>query len=223
MPDFDAMRAHMVACQVRPANVSDPRLLAAMARIPRERFVPETLRAAAYVDDNIELAPGRWLMAPAAFARLAAGAPVRETDAVLDIGCATGYSTAVLGSMAAAAIGVESNAEFAARASDLLAELGVDNAVAVDRPLREGYPEQAPYDVIVLGGAVETVPDALFAQLAEGGRLAAIERRRGVSGASRAGKAARWIKTGGAVSRRPLFDAAAAPLPGFERSAGFVF
>lgn len=223
MPDFETMRAHMVACQVRPSNVSDARLLAAMARIPRERFVPEDRRAIAYVDDDIEIGPGRWLMAPAAFARLAAETPVRPADTVLDIGCATGYSTAVLGSMAAAAIGVEPDPEFAARASDLLAELGIDNAVVVNRPLVEGCPGQAPYDAIVLGGAIGAVPEALLAQLADGGRLAAIERGRGAVGASRAGKAARWIKTGGAVSRRPLFDAAAAPLPGFERSAGFVF
>ena len=221
MSDYETMRAHMVACQIRPNKVADPRLVGALARVPRERFAPEDRRAVAYVDEDLEVAPGRCLMAPAVFARLVAETPVGEADTVLDVGCATGYSTAVLGLVAASAIGIEAEPGLAARAGDLLAELGIDNATVVNRPLEEGYADQAPYDVIFLGGAIETVPEALSDQLAEGGRLVAVLRSRGA--ARRHGKAARFLKTRGRVSRRTLFDAAAAPLPGFRRSAGFAF
>ena len=223
MPDFDAARARMVACQIMPGNVADPRLIDALARVPRERFAPEAKRAAAYVDEDLELAPGRYMMEPAVFARLVAGAPVNEGDTVLDVGCATGYSTAVLGLVAAAAIGIEADAGFAAHAGDLLAELGIDNAVVVNRPLEDGYAEQAPYDVIVIGGAVDAVPEALTDQLAEGGRLVAVVRGPGAAGANRTGKAVRTLKRRGGLSRRTLFDAAVPLLPGFERDAGFVF
>lgn len=223
MPDFEAMRAHMVASQIRPNKVADPRLAAALARVPRERFVPEALRAVAYVDDDLEIAPGRGLMAPATFARLVAEAPVRPGDTVLDVGCGAGYSTAVLGCVAEAAIGIEPDAGLAAQAGALLAELGIDNAVVVNRPLEDGYADQAPYDVILFGGAVAEAPEALADQLAEGGRLVAVARGAGAGGASRAGKAVRLLKIRGAVSRRTLFDAAAPMLPGFERRAGFAF
>ncbi len=218
MSDYDAMRARMVACQIRPNKVADPRLLDAMARVPREHFVPEARRSVAYVDDDIEIAGGRHLMAPAVFARLVAETPVNEGDTVLDIGCAAGYSTAVLGLVAGAAIGIEPDATLAAEANDRLVALGIDNAVVVNRALEDGYPEQAPYDAILFSGAIGAVPDGLSEQLAEGGRLVAVLRRPGA-----AGTAVRWLKTHGAVSRRTLFEAVAAPLPGFERRAGFVF
>ena len=223
MPDFDAMRACMVACQIRPANVADPRLIEALARVPRERFVPDAWRATAYVDEDLPLSAGRYLMEPAVFARLVAHAPVRESDTVLDVGCATGYSTAVLGLVAQAAIGVEGDAGLAETAGDLLVDLGIDNAVVVNGASEEGYAAQAPYDVIVLGGAVDDVPQTLQDQMAEGGRLVAVLRGGGGAAARRTGKATRLLKTHGRVSRRTLFDAAVPPLPGFERSAGFVF
>ena len=145
MPDFDAARARMVACQIAPGNVTDRRLTGAFATVPRERFVPEERRAVAYVDEDIAVAGERRLMAPAALARLIAGAGIGPGDTVLDIGCATGYSTAVLGRIAAAAIGIESDPGLAAEAGDLLVELGIDNAVVVNRPLENGYAGQAPY------------------------------------------------------------------------------
>ena len=204
MPDFDAMRARMVACQIRPANVADPRLIEALARVPRERFVPDAWRATAYVDEDLPLSAGRYLMEPAVFARLVAHAPVRESDTVLDVGCATGYSTAVLGLVAQAAIGVEGDAGLAETAGDLLVDLGIDNAVVVNGASEEGYAAQ-------------------LEQMAEGGRLVAVLRGGGGAAARRTGKATRLLKTHGRVSRRTLFDAAVPPLPGFERSAGFVF
>ena len=221
MPDFETMRAHMVDCQIRPNKVADPRLVDSLAQLPRERFVPESRRAVAYVDSDIEVAPGRWLMEPAVFARLVAETPVGGADAVLDVGCASGYSTAVLGLVAASAIGIEPDPGLAARAGDLLAELGIDNATVVNRPLEGGYPEQAPYDVIFLGGAVDAAPEALSDQLAEGGRLVTVLNGR--SAATRHGKAVRFLKLRGRVSQRTLFDAAARPLPGFRRNPGFAF
>lgn len=221
MPDYETMRAHMVACQIRPNKVADPRLVDALAQVPRERFVSASRRAVAYVDRDLEVAPGRYLMEPAVFARLVAETPVGSGDAVLDVGCASGYSTAILGLVAASAIGIEPDPGLAARAGDLLAELGIDNATVVNRPLEEGYADQAPYDVIFMGGAVDAAPEALSDQLAEGGRLVAVLR--GPAAATRHGKAVRFLKLRGRVSRRTLFDAAARPLPGFRRTPGFAF
>jgi protein-L-isoaspartate(D-aspartate) O-methyltransferase len=223
MPDFDAMRAHMVEGQVRPNKVTDPRLIEALSVTPRERFVPPARRCIAYVDEDLEIAPGRYLMEPAVFARLVEAATVTAADTVLDVGCASGYSTAVLGRLAGTVIGLESDRELLAIATEALAELGIDNAVAVEGPLADGYPAQAPYDVIVLEGAVELVPEGLTDQLADGGRLLAVVANSHLSGRRHIGRATLCVRVGDAVSARPLFDAALPLLAGFERQTRFVF
>jgi len=217
MSEFSAVRQRMVESQIRPNRVTDSRVVEAMAEVPRELFVPRALRGVAYVDEDIEIAPGRYLMEPRVFARLIQAAEIDEGDIVLDIGCGRGYSSAVLARLAATVVALESDEGLAAKAGETLAKLEIDNAVVVGGELPEGYPEQGPYDVVFLSGAVDEVPEALTAQLAEGGRLVAVIGR---GGAGRATLIARHEKL---LLRRPLFDAAVPLLPGFVREPGFVF
>ncbi len=223
MPDFDAMRAHMVESQVLPNRVTDPRLIEALWVTPRERFVPPARRGIAYVDEDLEIAPGRYIMEPAVFARLVEAAAVAPADTVLDVGCASGYSTAILGRLAGTVIGLEVDRELLAVASEALTELGIDNAVVVEGPLTDGYPAQAPYDVIILEGAVEALPEGLTDQLADGGRLVAVVANTHLSGRSHVGSGTLFARIGDTVSARPLFDAALPLLTGFDRRPGFVF
>ncbi len=218
MPDNAAARLNMVDNQIRPSKVSDGRVLAAMAEVPRERFVPKKLEGAAYVDEDLAVAPGRYIMEPAVLARLLQLAAITPGDVVLDVGCATGYATAVLARLAATVVAVESDPKLIERAGALLAELGADNAAVVEGPLAAGYPKHAPYDAIVLGGAVDEVPPAITDQLAEGGRLAAV-----VTHGSSVGKAMLMLRVHGVLSRRIVFDCAVPPLPGFGSGRDFVF
>ncbi|RMF11844.1 MAG: protein-L-isoaspartate O-methyltransferase [Alphaproteobacteria bacterium] len=217
MENFALARDHMIDGQLKPNHVTDPRVLAALRAVPRELFVPKALRGVAYVDEDIEVAPGRFLMEPMVFARLLQETRIKDSDLVLDIGCATGYSSAVLSELAAALVAVEEVPELVERAKSLLAERECGNVAVVEGPLNRGAPDHEPFDVIFINGAVEQIPDALFDQLAEGGRLACVHVVNGV------GKASLFIKDGGVIGRRPLFDAAVPVLPGFERPRGFVF
>ena len=223
MEDFAQARTAMVESQVRPNDVTDRRLLAALTEIPRERFVPAARRAIAYIDEDILLKPAdaerpaRYLMEPMPFAKLVQLADVKPTDLVLDIGCGTGFSSAVLSRLADSVVALECDEELAAAANETLPELQIGNVAVVTGPLHEGYAGEGPYDVIVLNGAVSEVPDALFGQLKEGGRLVAIVAEEGRSLA--------WLFVchGGRASGRPAFSASAKPLPGFAREEGFVF
>ena len=218
MKDFAAARHNMVENQIRTNRVTDPRVMAAMEAIPRERFVPRRLESVAYVDEDVPLAPGRYLMEPLVLARLLQAARIGGSDVVLDIGCASGYSAAVIGRLAATVVAVEGDAALNELATGLLAELDVDNAAVVSGAANEGYPRQAPYDAIVIDGAVEAIPEAIADQLGEGGRLVAV-----VTGGGPVGRATLVERLHGGFSRRTLFDAQVPPLPGFEVEHGFVF
>ncbi len=223
MEDYAAARTKMVDSQLRTTDVTDHALLAAMGEIPRERFVPARMRPLAYIDEDIQVkdasagAPARYLMEPAPFARLVQLAEIAPSDIVLDIGCAPGYSTAVLARLANSVVAVEVDAELAALAGSTLVDLGITNAAVVTGPLEEGYPSEGPYDVIFVGGAVEVVPDGLFAQLKEGGRLVA------VVGYGRAAAATAFTRTDGEFGSRIAFNAHVRPLPGFAKPKAFVF
>ena len=215
--DFEAARHNMVESQLRPNNVTEPRLIDTMGRIPREKFVPASRRAIAYCDESVELSAAdgegngpRYLMEPMTFGRLVQLSGVGKTDLVLDVGCATGYSAAVLGHLADAVVAVEEIESMADEAGNLLTELGVDNAAVLTGRLNEGHAKQGPYDVIILEGSVEEVPKSLFDQLKDGGRLAAVVEEGGV------GQARLYHKSGSTISERPGFGANAKPLPGFE-------
>ncbi len=218
MVDYAAARRNMVESQLRTNKVSDTELIEAFAGIPRELFVPERLRGIAYADRNIALENGRFMMEPMVLARLLQAARPEPGDIALDLGCATGYGTAVLSRLVATVVALEGEAPLAAEANRILSELEIDNAVIVEGALTEGYPKQAPYNVIVMGGAVAEIPPAISDQLADGGRLVAV-----VKGNAGMGRATLMQRGGDVVSSRFLFDAAAPMLPGFEVELSFVF
>jgi protein-L-isoaspartate(D-aspartate) O-methyltransferase len=214
MPDYAAARLNMVETQVRPNDVTDVRIQKAMLEIPREDFVAERLRSIAYMEGCPELGNGRALLDPRSFGKLAHLAGVKHSDRVLDVGCGTGYSTAVLARCADRVIALEEDRQLAARARQLLA--GASNVEVVEGRLTEGWPGQGPYDVIFVNGAMEFRPDTLLAQLDEGGRLVCFIR-------DGAGHAHLFVRGEGAISDRIAFDAEVPVLPGFARTPSFVF
>ncbi|QRG05815.1 protein-L-isoaspartate O-methyltransferase [Xanthobacter dioxanivorans] len=220
MIDFAELRRGMVDGQVRTNNVTDPRIVAAMLEIPRERFVPPALKSLAYIDDDLVLRPGarpRYLIEPMILARLVQVADVQEHEHVLDVGTGTGYSAAVLARLAQQVVAVEEEADLAATATATLAGLGVANVAVMQGPLTAGWPKEAPYDLILVNGSVDEVPAALFAQLKEGGRLVAVVGHGG------AGRACVFTKVAGSISDRVAFNAAVPSLPGFKAAPRFTF
>ncbi len=218
MVDFATARLNMVESQIRPNKVTDPHLLDAFETIPRERFVPEPLRGIAYIDEDVALGGERYVMEPMVLAKLLQAARPGPEDVALDLGCGSGYATAILSRLVATVVALEADAGLAATAIRTLDELEIDNAVVVEGPLAEGYPRQAPYNIILLGGAVAEVPAAIAGQLAEGGRLVTV-----VSVGAGLGRATLMQRDGGVISSRILCDAAVPVLPGFEAAPGFVF
>jgi protein-L-isoaspartate(D-aspartate) O-methyltransferase len=216
--DFATARINMVESQLRTNKVVDEAVLDAFLMVPRERFVPVAFHTSAYVDDNLPLGNGREILAPMILGRLLDAARIRDSDKVLDIGCATGYGTAILARLAASVVGLEEDGELARQAQARLAELGVLHATVINGPLVKGYVEGAPYDVIVIEGSVTTVPDGIAAQLAEGGRLVTVVRAD-----AGLGRATLMNRGQSLLSSRPLFDSAAPPLPGFVPAPSFVF
>ena len=211
----ESARFNMVEAQVRTANVTDQRILAAMNAVAREKFVPRASTALAYADVPVAVAPGRYLLDPRSFAKLVQLAQVKAEDRVLDVGCATGYSSAVLARLTAEVVALEQDADLVRVASELLAN-PIGKVEVVQGALVEGVKDRAPFDVIFVNGAIERVPESLLGQLAEGGRLVAVLK----DGESRA-----WLflKENGQVGKRPDFDADVPILAGFKKAMGFIF
>jgi protein-L-isoaspartate(D-aspartate) O-methyltransferase len=217
MSDYSRARTVMVDNQLRTSNVTDRRLLAVMGRVPREIFVPENRRVLAYIDEAHPLGGDRYLAPPAPFARLVQLAEIDEADRVLDIGCGTGYSTAVLAGLAAEVVGVENNAELAAKARANLAELGVGNASIVEAELLAGPKGKGEFDVVLVEGALSAAPESLFAQLRDGGRLVALIR----SGPTASANV--FVKSGRDVAARAEFNTTLPPLETAKQPPQFVF
>lgn len=216
--EFAAARAHMIESQIRTNKVTDERVLAAFAQIRRELFAPEHLQAVAYVDEALPLGHGRYLMEPMVAARLLQAVAVERADTALVVGAGTGYEAALLGLLARAVVALEQDAELARLAHAALVDHRIATVKVVEAPLPEGCRASAPYDVILFSGAVAELPDQIVAQLAEGGRLAAVVRPEG-----RVGRAVLTTRTGGVIARRVIFDAATPLLPGFQPKPAFVF
>lgn len=217
MVDFERARKAMVDNQVRPGNVTDRRLIAAMLAIPREKFVPASRQALAYIDEAHDLGHGRSMPAPAPFAKLAQLAAIEPGDAVLDLGAGLGYSTAVLAQLAHEVVGVESDATLAAEAQKALSAAGITNAEIVVSDLEAVQPHAGGFDVIILEGAVETVSPGLFKLLRDGGRLVALIKR------GPAAVAHVFVKSGGTVNSRAEFNTSLPPLSAAKATEDFVF
>ncbi len=223
MTDFATARRMMVDGQIRPNDVTDPRIIAAMMDLPRERFLPLSKAGLAYLDLDIPILesadgrPHRFMLKPMLLAKLIQAAEIHENDAVLDVGCATGYSSALLAHLAHSVVALEEEGSLAERAEEVLRPFGFDNISVVKAPLAEGWPAGGPYDVIVLEGASEVEPRALFAQLREGGRLVCVRA------GNAAGKAMLYRRVNAEVSGWPVFEATAPVVPGFTAIPAFVF
>ncbi|WP_206420106.1 protein-L-isoaspartate O-methyltransferase family protein [Minwuia thermotolerans] len=214
--DYEAARQAMINSQLRPNRLIDERLIEAIDRVPREAFVPKELRGIAYVDEDLPLGEGRYMMEPMVLARMLQDARIEADDTVLMVGCTTGYGAAVAAALAGTVIALEQDPEFVRRATETLAGLGIANVAVVEGELAQGIPDQGPFDVIILEGAVAEVPETLLDQLAEGGRLMTVLREGGI------GKLTIFTRVGG-IGRRTIFDAATPVLPGFEKKKSFVF
>ena len=217
MTDFAAARRAMVDGQVRVNDVTDRDLQTALLQTPRELFAPKAKRALAYGDVDLAIDESRWLMRPRDFAKLVQALEVTKDDVVLDIACGRGYSSAVLARLAAMVVGLETSDAVVAKASEALDAADVTNAAVVKGELKAGVPDQGPFNVIFVNGAVEVVPDAWLAQLADGGRLGVVVRENGV------GRATVFTRAGGVVGGRIIFDCATPLLDGFERPKAFTF
>ena len=207
----------MVDTQVRPSDVTKFPIIAAMLDVPREAYVPQSAQSVAYMDAPVPLARGREMPEARVLAKMLDALDIRMTDQVLVLAGGLGYSTAVLARMAESVVMVEEDEALAAEAEASLAAAEVDNAVVLQGPLVEGAEKAGPFDVILIEGGVETLPEGLAAQLREGGRIAAMFQT-GALGEVRIGR-----MTEGHLGWRFAFNAAAPVLPGFEAARGFTF
>lgn len=206
----------MVDTQVRPSDVTKFPIIDAMLSIPREAFLPASLREAAYVGENLTLPSGRVVLDPRTLAKMLDALDIQATDVALDLGCGMGYSTALLARMTDFVVGIEDDEALADEAQAVLSEHGIDNAAVMSGPLPEGAAKSGPYDVIILHGAVEDVPAALTDQLREGGKFAAIFAE-GALGSVKIGH-----KIDGRISWRFAFNAGAPVLDDFRAARSFA-
>src|SRR5438477_4662279 len=214
----ETARAKMIESQLRPNRVTDERVIESFSRLRRELFVPEHLRDVAYVDEDLPLGRGRYLMEPMVAARLLQALMPDRKETALVVGAGVGYEAALLSSLARSVIALEEDEELARFGRAALVDHRIASVVYVEAPLAAGHRQRAPYDVILFGGAVAEIPSEVAAQLAEGGRMAAVLR----PGAG-LGRATLATRTGGVLAQRVIFDAATPLLPGFVPKSAFVF
>jgi protein-L-isoaspartate(D-aspartate) O-methyltransferase len=218
----NAARINMINGQITTGDVNDDTVLEALSGVERELFVPDAFKKVAYVDDDLSLGNGRFLIEPLVFARMLKHARIQKTDTVLDIGCATGYSSAVLSKLAQGVIALEEDHTLADKAKTLL--VSYPNVFVTEGSLVKGSSKQSPYDVIFIEGAIEVLPDAIAEQLAEGGRLMAIERVEEAKTAySGLGKLVEYKKIKNVLYKTVILDANAVLIPAFKKAPAFKF
>ncbi len=215
MVNFRDARTAMVDTQVRPSDVTKFPIIQALLDVPREEFVPQRLKPVSYADTHLPVANDRVILEARTFSKMLDAIDIQPDQLVLDLGCAYGYSTAVIARLAEAVVGVEEISEMAAEAEKLLVQQSADNAVAINAPLTTGDARHGPYDAIVLEGAAEVVPEAIQEQLKDGGRIVALLLDRGVC-RCRLGR-----KAGDYIHWRNVFDSGAPVLPGFGKPRSF--
>ena len=218
MPVYEAARANMIESQLRPNKVTDERLIVAFERLHRELFVPEHLRGVAYIDEDLPLGGGRYLLEPMVVARLLQIAAIGAKETAMVVGAGVGYEAALIAALGRQVVALEDNAELARIGRAALVEHRIAAVQYVEEPLPQGHRQRAPYDVILFAGAVAEVPDAIASQLGESGRLLAVIRA-----APGMGRATLITRTGGVLAHRVIFDAATPLLPGFHPKPAFVF
>jgi len=217
--DFALARRNMVDGQLRPNRVTNASLLSAVSELPRERFLPEALRSIAYADDDVPLGNGRFLMEPMVLARLIQALQVQPGDKALVVASGRGYGAAILSRLVKSVVAVESDAALAGSAGQTIKNLGIVNIKQTVAKLEDGAPADAPFDAILIEGAVYEIPRTILDQLAEGGRLTTVR----AAPAGVLGVAELVVKEGGVASGRPLFDAGTPALPGFAPAPRFTF
>ena len=217
MTDFKSARTAMVDCQIRPSEVTRYPIIQAMLTVPREQYLPSEAQAIAYMGEHVDIGGGRVCLDPRVLAKLIDALAVQPDDLVLDIGCGLGYSTAIIANIAEAVVALEQDEALAEEAAATLSAQGVDNAVVEKGPLVAGAPSHGPYDVIIIQGGIEALPDAIADQLRPDGRIAVIEMM-GPLGVAQLG-----VKGANGISWRRSFDATAPILPGFAAEKAFVF
>ena len=222
MADFALQRKNMVESQVRPSDITDRRIIRAMLDLPREAFCPATVRATAYRDEMLALNDhkgrrARFAAAPRVLAKMIQALELDDSSSVLEIGTGTGYGAAVLSKIAVRVITVEADPALAEFARSALAAIGAANVAVIEGNFTDGHAAAAPYDAILINGAVQQVPRAVLDQLKDGGRLVTVMVDDNL------GRLTVWQRIGGTFDRRVVSDAAAPMLPGFEKPATFVF
>lgn len=217
--DFDAARKAMIDSQIRPNEVIDEAVIAAFAAVPREEFVPKSMQDVAYVDEDITLPGGRYMVEAMIMGRMIQSLELQAFDNVLLIGAATGYSAAILSHLCSSVIAIDNRSAAVEKAQDNLNKLEIGNVAVLKSKLTEGYPAEGPYDAIIIEGGVETMPEALLAQLADDGRAVAVWR----TSPRAQGEASIWTKTAGAATRRALFNAHVPTLAEFQAKSEFAF
>lgn len=216
MTDYKTRRKTMVDTQIRPSDVTKFPIIEAFLSVPREKFVPDGKREAAYIGENFKIGQSRVILEPRTLAKLLDALDIRNDELVLDIGPGLGYSSAVISPMAEVVIAVEDDSSMANEAEEILTEVGADNVVIQIGKLEDGAPEHGPYDVIILQGGVEKIPSSILKQLKNGGRVGAIFVEEGL------GTAKIGFKLNDKINWRYSFNAAAPVLPGFFKQKDFV-
>ncbi|MDA9612823.1 protein-L-isoaspartate O-methyltransferase [Paracoccaceae bacterium] len=216
MTDYKTRRKIMVDTQIRPSDVTKFPIIDAFLSVPKEKFVPDGKREAAYIGENFQIGPSRIILEPRTLAKLLDALDIHNDELVLDVGSGLGYSAAVISLIAQVVIAVEDDSSLASEAAEILSEIGMDNVVVQVAKLEDGAPEHGPYDVIILQGGVEEIPTSILKQLKNGGRIGAIFIEKGL------GTAKIGFKLNNTITWRYSFNAAAPILQGFFKQKDFA-